>query len=82
MEDHMSQDALSNLAHEDRLFPPSTEFSAEANADAMLIAHLIRHFSGDWHWVAIFTTCNIVGIELVPYVVPVIEAKRVRWIDE
>ncbi|NED95764.1 acetate--CoA ligase [Phytoactinopolyspora alkaliphila] len=32
----MTSDALSNLLHEDRRFPPSPEFAAQANADASL----------------------------------------------
>jgi acetyl-CoA synthetase len=31
-----NQESLANLGHEDRLFPPSTEFSAQANAQASM----------------------------------------------
>ena len=37
-EDPVTHDAIENLSHEDRVFPPSPEFAAQANATEALYA--------------------------------------------
>ncbi|MGV1004848.1 MAG: acetate--CoA ligase [Candidatus Nanopelagicales bacterium] len=44
----MSQEALSNLLHEDRTFSPSAEFSAQANAGRELFAQAAADRLGYW----------------------------------
>ena len=43
-----SSDALSNLSHEDRLFPPSAEFAAQANAQADMYESAAADRLGFW----------------------------------
>ncbi len=44
----MSHDALENLSHEDRSFPPSAEFAAQANATAALYVEAAEDRLGFW----------------------------------
>ena len=44
----MSHDAIENLSHEDRTFPPTAEFAAHANAGAELYAQANADRIGFW----------------------------------
>ena len=42
----MSHEAIENLSHEDRVFPPSPEFAAQANATEALYAEAaLKHLN-------------------------------------
>ena len=48
LEDAVANETLSNLSHEDRRFPPSEEFAAQANARADLYAAADADHEGFW----------------------------------